>query len=236
MPRHRSIFPLLATLALALAPGAVQALDGDLPSPAALEAEATRAIERGFRAMRVGAFEDALDAYHEALAHDPTRMDARLGAGAALEGLGRPREAAQAYDRAVRQRPGDADARARLVRVLGQLTPDEALTRLGELASAHPADPDVTEAIGLLLLRQGRPLAALGALEHTATLDPSSPARWHNMAVAADRAGQADKAITAYRRAVSLARAGGSPPPGMDLAALSRRARWLETRIEEGAQ
>jgi tetratricopeptide (TPR) repeat protein len=215
------------------ASASTSSFEEDAPS---LEAAATKAVEQGYRAMRAGALGEALEAYRDALAMDPARVDAQLGAGAALEGMGRIREAAAAYDRAVRLRPGDGEIRAKLVDALGRLAPEAALDRLGELAAHHPDDPAITERIGLLLLLQNRPLAALGALERTATLDPSVPAHWHNLAVAADRAGQSDKAIAAYRRAVALARAEGKPPQGMDLAALSRRARWLEVQMEEKIQ
>ncbi|WP_413207183.1 tetratricopeptide repeat protein [Rhodospirillum sp. A1_3_36] len=208
-------------------------IDEDVPS---LEITATKAVERGYRAMRAGALGEALEAYREALSIDPARVEAQLGAGAALEGMGRIREAAAAYDRAVRLRPGDGEIRAKLVDALGRLAPEAALGRLGELAAHHPADPAIPERIGLLLLLQNRPLAALGALERTASLAPSVPAHWHNLAVAADRAGQAEKAVAAYRRAVALARAEGKSPQGMDLAALSRRARWLEVQMEEKTQ
>lgn len=250
MVRLLSLFlaPIALVLVLSLVLGAIPAADpgwarGDDASSLSkdrdedddpsLEAAATKAVDRGYRAMRAGALAEALVDYRDALGLDPTRVEAHLGAGAALEGMGRIREAAAAYDRAVRLRPGDQDIRARLVDALGRLTPEAALDRLGELAANHPDDPAITERIGLLLLLQNRPMAALGALEHTATLDPSVPAHWHNLAIAADRAGQVEKAIAAYRRAIALVRAGGTPQPGMDLAALSRRARWLEVRMEE---
>lgn len=214
-----------------LAPAEGAFLAEESPRVAVAGGAAARLVAEGYRALAEGRTAEALAAYRAATQAAPAVAEAYLGLGASLQALGRPTEAAKAYERALALRPGDGLARARLVAVLGDLAPGIALERLGRLAVAYPDDAEITGRIGLQLMRQGRPLAALGAFEQAAALAPGDPVRQVNLAVAADRAGQAARALAAYRKAVTLLRAGGETA-GVDLAALSRRARWLEVRLE----
>ncbi|GEO82845.1 tetratricopeptide repeat protein [Pararhodospirillum oryzae] len=186
------------------------------------------AAEEGYRALGAGQVARALEAYTRATRQDPALADAHLGRGAALDLLGRPREAALAYDRALALRPTDPLTRARLTGALSRLPPSESLDRLEALAAQWPADPALWDAVGLQRLRAGRPQPALEALEQATLLAPGVAERQLNLAIAADRADRAARAVIAYRRALLLWRTTGAPP-GVDLAAIARRARWLET-------
>lgn len=91
-----------------------------------------------------------------------------------LADLGRGDEVVEVYRDAVRARPADGDAQARLGRALFHLAgrPAEALGPLQEAVRLDPADASRHSELGVVLAALGRTDEAVKAFEQAARLDP----------------------------------------------------------------
>ena len=149
-----------------------------------------------------------------------------LGGIYLLLGLGA--EAADCYRRVLEMAPGDAAARARLVRaLLAAGRGDEAAAAAESLEAG--AGAEAAYARGLVYLEQGKAeeaVAAFGAAEDEYAEDAEF---WWEVGLAHDAAGNADKAVEAFGKALAFG-------PGFPRIYVARGANYLDLGDVERAR
>jgi len=145
-----------------LHPQVPRGLPAFIPSFAAPAEVVQLAPERQLEALRVRA------------ARGGTRELLLYGVG--LQRVGRPVSAAQAFQRAARGAPANADAQvAAAVGLFDKDAPERAFGRLGPLARRFPHEPTVRFHLGVLLLWTGRVDAASRQFRLATRTQPGSP-------------------------------------------------------------
>jgi len=158
---------------------------------------------RGNTLRRLGRLPEALHSYEQALALAPN-ADAWCHHAIALHDLGRHADAIVSAERALRARPGYADASLALGNALQGLERfDEALAAY-DAALAGTARADIWCARGSALKKAGELAAALASYERALALQPAYALAQHYRANTLRALGRKDDAIDAYRRARDL--------------------------------
>ena len=124
----------------------------------------------------------AVEHYRQALAFDPSHIDALNNLGAALNELGDNDEAASCYQRVLALQPANAAAHNNFGRVLAQR--DELDAAIGHFREAIALQPHAIDAhinLGNVLLEQGDAPAAHHSYERALALDPAhESAHWND--------------------------------------------------------
>ena len=136
---------------------------------------------RAAKLERAGDLEGALEAYQSALALAPDEHDL-LASVAALAGrLAMPEVAVKLWSRVAALDPGRleaVDGQAVALRELGRF--DEAVEVLRGAIMAHASDARLWNTLGVTLVQQGQPAAALTFFDEAARLDPRSATALYN--------------------------------------------------------
>jgi len=150
-----------------------------------------------------GQVEKSLAAFATALEIQPDYFDAHVAYGVALREAGRPREAIEQLDLALRQNSTNAAVRLHL---------GLALDHLGDLAGATlnyraalELDPGLTRALcalGFALQRAGDVPEAISRYRAALKLDPTLGEVWMNLGAAQAQQGDLEEAIGSYRAAI----------------------------------
>jgi Flp pilus assembly protein TadD len=168
--------------------------------PAAVAASAAVLLAlAGVARAQVETWRDAETVNRHALAHTERNWVAWQGLGDALWRAGRPREAAEAFEEALRIRPDDAHALNGLGALYGsEGRPDLALGPLQRAVQVDPGHPDGWYNLGTALGQLGRPADAIRCFRTAVQLVPDHAGAWFNLGVASlavgDRAGAAESA------------------------------------------
>jgi len=168
------------------------------------------------RAIEMGRYDSALEifnALHEKHRDDPNIL---LGRAIALQKTGQSEAAIVAYEQLLKMRPDNVEARVNMLGLMGKRYPAVALTRLQDLQEQYPEDVGVIAQVAVLQAGMGRYDEALRFLGMAAGMEPENPLHIYNMAVIADRAGNAKEAIKYYEKAleVDTLYGGGAIPRG----------------------
>ncbi|HZI63381.1 MAG TPA: tetratricopeptide repeat protein, partial [Thermoanaerobaculia bacterium] len=178
---------------------------------------------------RAGRHREALSAADRSLALDAANPEAHNTRGLLLALAGQSEPARQAFARALELDPRHAAAAGNLgnaLRALGRVPEAEAAYR-----RALAAAPDYAEALnglGALAVEARRPAEALPYFERALALRPDQHEARLNLAIAYEMAGDAPRALGAYRD--FLARSRDDP----NFAAQRRTARQLAARLAAG--
>ena len=125
--------------------------------------------------------------------------------GDILASMERYRDAARAYERAVRLDPSSADAQlgvARSYDALGKRK--QALNAYRRFTELAPAEPRGYELVGWMLLEMGRPEDALAPFREAQRLDPRRPDGAYGAGIALAETGRHEEALRAYATAAEL--------------------------------
>lgn len=162
-------------------------------------------LYKASRDHRKGRLKRAEGGYRAVLAMDPGRGAVWNALGAVLEGLGRPREALEAYENAVRARDPYPQGYYNIGR-LRQASNDTrgAVSAYGKLLEAVPGFAPGWNNLGDLLRQLGEMDQGIRCLKRAISLSPGQPSFWNNLGVALDQAGSPGKAVEALRRALEL--------------------------------
>ena len=139
----------------------------------------------------------ALDEYRAAQHATAERPESHLNLGLIEQAVGDAAAAEAAYRTALRLDPGFAPAYVNLADLYrAQGRDGEGETLLLQGLAAVPADASLHHALGLLQVRKGDLTAALGSLARAADLGPENPRHAYVYALALQRAGEVQSAIT----------------------------------------
>ncbi len=150
-------------------------------------------------------FEDALEAYEQAIRANPNQAEAYYGKGEALYKLDREKEALEAYDRAIRLDPTSSRA------YRGKGDTLRALSRKNEALAAYERaiqlDPDYSDAYvhkGWFLTYIKRNDEALALAERAIRLHPNEAWAYCIKGDALTGLGRVEEALSAYDYAIQL--------------------------------
>ena len=162
-------------------------------------------LAEAYALHRAGRLDEAQAGYAAVLAANPDHFDAVHMLGVlALQG-GRPDEAAERLQHAVRLAPRDPGARNNLGeawRQLGKL--EEAAASFREAAALWPEYAAAHYNLGVALQRLGRGEEALQALRRATESDPEWAEAHNSLGAALADAGRLDEALASAQRAVAL--------------------------------
>jgi protein O-mannosyl-transferase len=152
-----------------------------------------------------GRFDDAIEAYGEAIRWAPRFPEAYAGLGETLLAVNRPDEAATALAEAVRLKPTDPNSYLNLGSALsraGRL--DEAAAAFRESIRLEPGTPASHAGLGLVLGRQDQLEDAVREFGEAIRLDPGFADNHFNLAIVLARHGRVGDALPHFREASRL--------------------------------
>jgi tetratricopeptide (TPR) repeat protein len=152
-----------------------------------------------------GRFDEAKQAYLEAIRRDELSPLAWIGMGELLMSEGLPEQALNAYEFVLRRRPAMAAAHLRMGHALACTGKDaEALESYERALTFAPKTPEAEFAAGFVLVRLGRMKDAERRYRRALTLRPDFAAAWMNLGCLLREEGREAYAEAALRRAVEL--------------------------------
>jgi protein O-GlcNAc transferase len=125
--------------------------------------------------------------------------------GNALMAAGRPLEAVAAYNKAIAQQPGHADAHCNKGNALRQLRRlPQAIAAYEQAIALNPQLPEAWSNRGNALSDLHRHADAVDSFDQALALRPAYPEAWSNRGAALSELGQIDEALKSYAQALSL--------------------------------
>lgn len=156
------------------------------------------------RALVLGRYDSALDMFTQMYKKNPRDPRVLMGRASSLQHLGRREAAIGAYDALLKIDPSNAEAQINKAGLTGVEYPAVALRTLLDLREKFPGNAGLSAQIGLMQARLGNDAEAFQYLGTAASLEPNNAEHIYNMAVIADRMGNAQKAIPLYEQALQM--------------------------------
>lgn len=186
---YRLSLSLLLCLALVTVAHAQTSVQGPLSTPAQL-------VEEGNRYAWEKQYDQAVDAYRQAIKLDPALAAAYHGLGKVYVNMGRSADALVPMQTAVRLAPNDSSAHLTLGITLENLRRfDEAFAEINEAKRLNPRDASVHNHLGNLFMNQGRAAEALVAYHEALRLNPAHVGYQYNIGLALMRLGKFPEAL-----------------------------------------
>jgi protein O-GlcNAc transferase len=163
------------------------------------------ALERAFALQTKGHLDEADAIYREILAREPRHFDALHLRGVLALQAGRPQQAAELLEQALRvdaARPQAHNNLGEALRLLGRLP--EAVASYRQALALAPGYGDALFNLSGVLHRLGRLDEAKSACDALLALDPENAHGHHRLALVLRDAGRLDEALAACQRAVAL--------------------------------
>lgn len=156
------------------------------------------------RALKLGRYESALEIYERIYAADSRNAEALLGRAISYQRLNRSDEALGAYEELLGVDPSNVEAQINMLGLMGRRYPAVSLQRLLDLRESYPSNAGIAAQIAVVQAALGDYEQALQYLGIAAGTEPQNPAHVYNMAVIADRTGQAKVAVQYYEKALEV--------------------------------
>ena len=156
------------------------------------------------RALKLGRYDSALQLYDELYRKNRRDPVVLMGRAMAFQRLGRDDAAVAAYEEFLDVRPDNVEARVNMLGIMGQRYPAVALQRLMGLHQGHMDNVSILAQMSVIQANIGRYDDALKNLGVAASIEPKNAGHLFNMAVIADRAGQAGVAVQYYEQALEV--------------------------------
>jgi Flp pilus assembly protein TadD len=173
-----------------------------IPAP---DRDVAAELNLGMAYSKLRRFQEAREAYDDALRRDPSSPDAFLRIGLDAATLGDNASAldwiAQAHTKSP-DRPDISYALAKQLIRVGNF--DRARPLLASALADHPDEPGLREAQGDLSLQEGRPQEAVKAYLQTLRAEPGRVSARVSLAAAYERLGQSDKATSELKQVLRV--------------------------------
>lgn len=156
------------------------------------------------RALKLGRYESALELFDQLYAKNPRDQRILMGRAVAQQNSGMAESAILTYEELLRINPKSVDALSNMLGIIRTKYPDEARRRLLDLLDKHPGNAGIAAQIGLVEADSGNAGEALKYLGMAASIEPNNAQHVYNMAVIADRKGDAKQAIAYYEKALEV--------------------------------
>jgi tetratricopeptide (TPR) repeat protein len=187
---------------------ALAALLWRLPRPFAIVATAALTLAYGANTLaRLPAWESNLTFWQAKAELNPTSAEAHSALGLEHDRVGHPREAAAAYQEALRLDPGHLEALNNYALFLmNQGLLEEAIGPAAETVRLSPKYPEGLNTLATVFFNLGRFGDAVGQYRRAVRARPTYRQAWINLGNTYLTASVPDSALGAYRRAVELGR------------------------------
>ena len=166
----------------------------------------TQLVQEGNKYADSRQYDQAVDAYRQALKLDPNLAAAYHGLGRVYVNMGRPSDALGPMRSAIRIEPDNAIAHVNLAITLENLRRfEDALPELNEARRLSPQNATIHNELGNLLNNfLGRTADALVSYQEARRLDPDDPAIQYNVGLALMLLGKSAEAIAPLQEALRL--------------------------------
>jgi predicted O-linked N-acetylglucosamine transferase (SPINDLY family) len=173
-----------------------------MPEPATIPIDR---FNRGAALQAVGRLGEAARCYREALALQPTFVEAHINLGNTLQGLGEPEQALACYRRAQELRPDLLELQLNIGAILQEIGRlDEAAAAYRRALAVRADDPRLHNNLGLALRSCGRLAESEEHFRRAIAIAPQDADLHHSLAdVLMDR-GNWEGAMASYRHAIEL--------------------------------
>ncbi|MCX5633376.1 MAG: tetratricopeptide repeat protein [Phycisphaerae bacterium] len=162
-------------------------------------------ILAGYCYDKLGRYQEAIEAYKQAIRIKPDFAEAYLCLGATYGKLGRYQDEIESYKQAIRIKPDYADAHYNLGVSYGELGRYQ--DEIESYKQAIRIKPDYAEAhgnLGVAYKNLGRYQEAIEALKQAIRIKPDLAEAHYNLGVTYDRLGRYQEAIEAYKQAIRI--------------------------------
>jgi protein O-GlcNAc transferase len=159
----------------------------------------------GFLHFQREEFAQAEQVMARVLAIEPKSPDALYNRGCALQALGRDKDAAECFEKALALKRDHAPAHLNLANSRFRLgRQKEALEGYGRALAIHPVYPEALLNRANAYLEMKRAKEALADYESALKLEPSHPILWNNRGNALSELGRDSDAIASFEKAIAL--------------------------------
>lgn len=169
-------------------------------SPTELEEQTYQELGNAFRQQ--ANLEAAESAYKGALALNPNNVETHIRLAETYLGLNQPEASLSAYRKVLQLLPNNIYVKLRVADVLVQQNQlDQALSLFRQVVASHPQGHEATayNGIGIVLMRQNQPTAAIAAWRKAAELNPRYLEALEHLGDALIKQNQLKAALSAYQ-------------------------------------
>ncbi len=156
------------------------------------------------RALKLKRYESALDMFDQLYKKNSRDPRILMGRAVAQQNSGRIESAIRSYEEVLDVKPNDADAMLNMLGLLRQQYPSVALRRLMDLHEKHPNNAGIAAQIGITQADLGHYDDAMRYLGIASSMEPKNAQHAFNMAIIADRNGDAKSAVKHYEQALEM--------------------------------
>lgn len=156
------------------------------------------------RALKLGRYDAARDMYEELYRLNPRDERILMGRAVLFQKTGEEDRAISAYESVLQSNPDNAEAVVNLAGLVRKQYPAVALSKLIDLRQKYPNNPVIIAQLGVAHADSGNFQDAFHYLSMAASLEPTNPQHFYNMAVVSEKAGDAQKAVSYYEKALEV--------------------------------
>lgn len=156
------------------------------------------------RALKLGRYAAAMEMFEKLYKKNHKDSRVLMGLAVAQQGAGFTESAARTYEDVLKVQPNNADAIVNLMGIMRMQYPSVTLKKLMELRDKYPSNPGIPAQIGLVSAELENYDDAIRYFEVASSMDPRNSSHVFNMAIAADKKGDAGNAIKYYEKALQL--------------------------------
>lgn len=156
------------------------------------------------RALALQRYDAAKEMYDELYRLNPKDSRVLMGRAVLFQKMGNVEQATAAYEDVLKYNPDNAEAVVNLAGLIRKQYPAVALNKLLDLRQQYPDNAVVAAQLGVAYADTGNYPDAYHYLSMAASMDPNNSQHLFNMAVVAEKAGDAQKAIANYEKALEI--------------------------------
>lgn len=154
------------------------------------------------RAVLLQRYDAAKEMYDELYKLNPRDGRVLMGRAVVFQKMGQTEQAISAYEEVLQYHPDNAEAVVNLAGLIRKEYPAVALNKLLDLRQQYPDNAVVAAQLGVTYADAKNYQDAFRYLSMAASMEPENPQHFYNMAVVAEKAGDPQKAIQNYEKAL----------------------------------
>ncbi|MBL8640329.1 MAG: tetratricopeptide repeat protein [Alphaproteobacteria bacterium] len=163
-----------------------------------------RQLVAGSRAVKLGMYDAAAKIYDDLYRKNPRDIGTLMGRAILFQKTGERARAIESYEVVLELAPGNTEAIINLAGLIRKEQPAVALEKLLNLREKYPNNVAIAAQLGVTYADAGNLVDAYKYIDLAASLEPRNPLHYFNQAVVADRAGDREKAIRLYEKALEV--------------------------------
>ena len=162
------------------------------------------------RALSLSRYDAAKEMFDELYRLNPRDGRVLMGRAVLFHKMGQQEQAISAYEEVLKYNPDNAEAVVNLAGLIRKQYPAVALNKLLDLRQQYPDNAVVAAQLGVAYADTANYTDAFHYLSMAASMEPSNPQHYFNMAIVSEKAGDPQKAIQNYEKALEADAISGS--------------------------